>query len=70
MIEILIASLPDREKVVAELWLDQEMLAEINQEQDILMLECYPGFEGRAWAVPLDEFVAALNTAKEKLVGN
>jgi len=70
MIQITIASLPHREKVVAELWLDQEQLAEINQEEDILTLEIYPGFDGRPWAVPLDEFVAALNTAKRRLVGD
>lgn len=41
MFEILLVSMPDREKLVAEIWFDNFLLTEINQEHGNLKIEFY-----------------------------
>jgi hypothetical protein len=65
--EILITSVPDREKLVAEIWLSDEMIAEINQDGESLEIEFYPNNKiGNKYA--LDKFISKIIEAKEKLV--
>jgi hypothetical protein len=65
-----IASVPDREALVAEIWDNDRMIAEINRERDDqLTLEFYGSKDGVAARVPLNEFVAAVIAAKERLSG-
>jgi hypothetical protein len=64
-----IASPPDREKLVAELFYDREQWAEINQDSGTLRLELYPRRDGKPWDLPFDEALAVLQTAKERLIG-
>ena len=64
---ITIASLPDREKIVAELWQGNDHFAEINQEGEILMVEVYPRPDGKPWAIPFEELVSALREATTRL---
>jgi hypothetical protein len=68
MIEILIARPFTKEKLVSELWIDNERLAEINQEEEVLMVEVYPRLDGKPWAVSFDGLVSSLKVAKERLV--
>ena len=66
--EILITSPPDRENLVAEIWHDNIMIAELNQEdKDNLKLEIYSNKET---PISLDylDFLDALQVAKEKLL--
>ena len=65
-IVIQVATMPDREFPVAELWYGPAMIAEVNQESgDDLMLELY----GPAISLKLNllDFAAALLRAKEAL---
>jgi len=67
-IKINIASVPDRESLVAELFVKHEMWAEINQENGQPVLEVYPRGNGQPWILPLEDVLQALTTAKKKLV--
>ncbi|WP_277633340.1 hypothetical protein [Avrilella dinanensis] len=62
-----IASAPDRENLVAEIWQEDEMIAEINQESENLELEIFADKNGKL-KLKYDDFVDALKKAKEKLV--
>jgi len=64
-LEIILASMPDREKEVAEIWDGKQMIAEVNQENSDLDLEIY--INGFALKVNYDIFLSALIEAKEKL---
>ena len=59
-----IVSVPDRNKLVAEIWHKKDLIAEINQEKDYLEIELYP-----LQKVTLDfqEFLRVLEAAKIKL---
>lgn len=59
-----ITSVPDRKKLVAEIWLAEKLLAEINQEKKDIEIEWYQ-FEN--FVCDFDEFTKVLETAKEKL---
>jgi hypothetical protein len=63
--EILITSPPDREKIVAEVWLRGELIAEVNQELGYLEVQLYTNDK----KIILSEiFQKFLNEAKKKLV--
>jgi hypothetical protein len=66
---ILIASPPDREKVVAEVWCGEEMLAEVANEDGPLTIEFYPKPGGKPWLLDYEEAVKAMQMAKDKLLG-
>lgn len=63
-LNIEISSVPDRNKLVAEIWYGNDLIAEINQESDCLEIELYP-----LQKVTLDyqEFLSILETAKNRL---
>ena len=61
-----ITSPPDREELVAEIWDENQMIAEINQESKILKLEFYTN--EKLIKVDYDSFLMALIEAKEKLI--
>lgn len=63
-----IASPPDRENLVAEIWQGDEMIAEVNQESENLELEIFAGENGKL-KLKYDDFVDALKMAREMLVG-
>jgi hypothetical protein len=69
-IRITIASPPDREKLVAEIFFGNEQWAELNQEEDDLRLEIYPKQDGRPWLISLQDAVRALDEAKDRLTGS
>jgi hypothetical protein len=61
-LQIVIASVPDRDNLVAEIWLRETMIAEVNSEGGIINLELYPGSKV---VLPLNEFLEVLNDAKK-----
>ncbi|MBD3842883.1 MAG: hypothetical protein IE909_13565 [Campylobacterales bacterium] len=60
-----IASPPDREELVAEIWNGNQMIAEINQESGDLELEVYT--TENSVLFDYESFLIALIEAKEKL---
>ena len=67
--KICISSPPDREKLVAEIFFDNEQWAELNQEGDSLTLEIYPRQDGKFWQLNFEQVLEALNEAKRRLLG-
>jgi hypothetical protein len=45
MTTVIFASNPDYEKLVAEIWYNQELIGQISQESDGLVLEFYKPFK-------------------------
>lgn len=65
-----LASPPDREKLVAEIFFGDMQWAEINQERGDLEVEFYPRTDGKPWELKYDDAVKALNQAKQRLMGS
>lgn len=66
-IQICISSPPDREFLVAEIFVNNEQLAEISQENEKIEVEIYPRKDGKWWKIDYDTFVKTLDEAKQKL---
>jgi hypothetical protein len=66
---ITLASLPDRDQLVAELWYDNELWGELSQEMGELELSIYPKPDGQVWQLRTDEVIQALQEARDKLLG-
>lgn len=69
-ITIQIASVPDREKLVAELWYGNEQWGEVSQECGIMKLEIYPKISENSfsiWSFDLSEVVVKLQEAQKSL---
>jgi hypothetical protein len=62
-----IASVPDKEKWDAEIWLNDMMLAELSNRNGKAMLEIYPNDKGKRLNVECEEFIKALLLAEKKL---
>ena len=65
---ITIASLPDRENLVAEIVYDGYQWAEIAQETNEMTVQFYSSKNAAYWEFTLDEAIEALNRAKERLI--
>lgn len=63
-----ITSVPDRERLVAEIWEGDQIVAEINQENDELEIEIYCQKHPRSLALNYEAFTEALKVGKEKLL--
>lgn len=66
---IAISSPPDRKRLVAEIFLGATQLAELNQEQDALVIEFYAQPDGQRWRMDFRLLIEALEEAKRRLVG-
>ncbi len=64
---VLITSPPDRERLVAEIWVDDCQLAEISQEGEPQMIELYSSPQGDPWQISFDEFLATMKHASARL---
>lgn len=67
--ETLIADDSEGEELYAELWLDDEMWGEINQEDGKLTLELYPKLDGEPWRFPAEAVEKLLKAARCDLLG-
>lgn len=65
---ITIASLPDREQLVAEILYDGVQWAEISQETDDLMIQFYSHPRKKYWEFSLEEAMEALERAKKRML--
>ena len=65
---ITVASLPDRERLVAEIFFQGIQWAEISQETDELIIQFYSQPEEEAWEFHYSEALDALERAKNKLL--
>ena len=63
-IKVEVASVRDRSRLVAELWIDDTQIAEVSREHDKLEVEVY----ANRFSLPLDDYVAALQRAKAELI--
>ena len=66
--EILIASLPHRERLVAEIYYDNMYWVQISHEDDELCLQFYAHPTEKCWTFPFEEAMKILNDAKKKLL--
>jgi len=63
-----IASLPDRENVVFEIWQGPRQLAEVSREPGKPMeIAIYPAIYGGIWSLELEPLVSLLNQAVANL---
>jgi hypothetical protein len=66
--EIEIASIPSREKLVAEIFYNKIQWVEISQETSELLIKFYGPLNEDCWEFPLEEAIQALEQAKMKLL--
>jgi len=66
---ICISSPPDRDGLVAEVFVGNEQLAEINHEHGTWSIEFYPRSSGEPWRLPFDAALQILRDAKGQLGG-
>jgi len=64
---ITIASVPDREGLVAELWYDNEQWEEIFQESDRLRLALYPNPNQTFWDFDTEDAAKAIREAGKRV---
>ena len=60
-----LSSVPDRENLVAEIWYEKKMVAEVNKETEKFVIEFYLD-EKRSFM--LDEFLEVLENAKRRIL--
>lgn len=63
-----IASLPDRENLVAEIVYDEVQWAEISQESEEMMIQFYPHPRQEFWEFPINEALLILQKPKKALL--
>jgi len=66
--EIMIATLPHRERPVAEIYYKKMYWVQISQETDVFIIHFYSHPSEKSWDLSLDEALEAIDKAKEKLL--
>jgi hypothetical protein len=66
---VTIASVPDRDNLVAELWCENDLWGELSQEQGELKLDIYPAPNAQNWHLNYEELIGIIQESKEKLLG-
>jgi hypothetical protein len=69
-LKVSITSPPDCECLAAEIMLDNEQWAELNQGRSYLSLLIYPRRDGQPWLIGYQAAVEALEKSKARLVGD
>jgi len=65
-----IASVPDRDELVAEVWAGRDQFAELRKEGDGLVLQVFSPPQGGAWDLAFEQVLKALATARDRLEGD
>ena len=60
-----LSSVPDRENLVAEIWYEKKMIAEVNKETEKFVIEFCPD---EKISFMLDEFLEVLENAKRRIL--
>ena len=63
--KIELSSVPDRENLVAEIWYENKMVAEVNKETEKFVIEFYLD---EKISFMLDEFLEVLENAKRRIL--
>ena len=66
---VVIASVPDRDDVVAEVWFGEAMLAELGNDIKGVVVQIYPPPDEHFWELHYDDLTQLLQSAKAKLLG-
>ena len=66
-ISVVLASVPDRKSVVAEIWLSEDLVAEIRLESGELAMNIYPRANGQPWQLNPVAFSEAIQSASKSL---
>ena len=66
-IRIAISSPPDRERLVAEIFVGTDQIAEVNYETGEFSVELYPRSDGTPWVLSHESLASSLNDAKAQL---
>lgn len=66
-LQVTIASVPDREQLVAEIWSADIQFAELSQEGRDLQLEIYPGPQAQPWSFEYSYLLQVLREAAQRL---
>jgi hypothetical protein len=66
---VILASPPDREKLVAEISDGHDVWAVVNQETGEFVVEILSRGDGSPWIFPLDEVLEAMKRATSSLLG-
>lgn len=65
-----LVSVPDRETLVAEIWCEGKMFAEVRREGgDLTVVEFYPNPDQKSWTFALEEITKALSKSQQRLLG-
>lgn len=65
--QIQLASVPDRDGLVAEIWFGEELVAELRTSDGALRCQLYAPANGVHWDLPYGEWIDALRRAEERL---
>ena len=66
--QIELTSVPDRDDLVAEIWLDQDLFVELRLEAGEIRTQLYSRQDGKPWDVSHRDLLAALSKAEERLL--
>ena len=66
--EIVIASLPNKERLVAEIYYDNMYWVQISQEQEEMVIQFYPHPNEKYWEFPYEKALETLLEAKKMLI--
>lgn len=67
--EIAIEGPPDRDRLVATIFYNDEQWAEVNSDAGQLTVELYPRSSGEPWVLPYGDALEALKTARQLPLG-
>jgi len=62
-----LASVPDREYLVAEISLSEELFAELRWDAGRVLVQVFPRASGACWEVSLEELQRILALARDRL---
>jgi len=67
--EIYMVVSPEKDEPIAEIYFQNEQIAEIFDDEGILKLNLFPCASQDFWQISLDELQLVLETAKAKMLG-
>ena len=66
--EITVGSLPDKENLVADIFLNDIQVAEISQEHKDMVIQIFSYDDIDCWEFSLNDFLKVIEEAKERLM--
>lgn len=69
-LEVVLASVPDREDLVAELWFGNSQLGEVRIDGDRLVVDIFANPNASVWTLEYSDLIDLLTAAKHRLQGS